>query len=72
MDLLLCLLKEIFSKDKACSSDLRWAVDKATKNTVYKAIFFKEAFSICSKGYSIRALRTKERSQLDFDPWACY
>jgi hypothetical protein len=45
------------------SSDLHWAVAKATINTVFKAIFIKEALSIVgSKGSSIRALRTKERS----------
>jgi hypothetical protein len=36
-------------------------VAKATKNTVFKVIYFKEALSIGSKGSSIRALRTKER-----------
>jgi hypothetical protein len=51
----LSLLKEIFSKDKACSSDLRWAVAKATKNTVFKAIFYEEAPSIGSKGSSSHA-----------------
>jgi hypothetical protein len=44
-------------------------VAKATKNTIIKVIFFKEAISIGSKGSSIRALRTKEMS---LDPWAFY
>jgi hypothetical protein len=59
----LSVLKEIFSKDKACSLD-GWAVAKATKNTVHKVIFFKEVLSIGSKGSSIRDLRTKDRSGL--------
>jgi hypothetical protein len=42
-------------------------VAKATKNTVFKVIFFKEALSIGLKGSYIRALRTK-----DFGTWACY
>jgi hypothetical protein len=66
----LSLLKEIFSKDKACSSDLRWAAARATKNTVFKVIFFKEALSIGSKGSSIRT--ENQGKVLDFDPWACY
>jgi uncharacterized protein (UPF0333 family) len=64
LDLPLSLLKEIFSYDKAWSSDLRWAVAKATKNTVFKVTYFKEDLYIGSNGSSIRALRTKERSQL--------
>jgi hypothetical protein len=46
LDLPLSLLKQIFSYDKAWSSDLRWAVAKATRNTVFKVIYFKEALSI--------------------------
>jgi hypothetical protein len=37
---------------------------KATKNTVFKVTYFKEALSIGSNGSPIRALRTKERSGL--------
>jgi hypothetical protein len=58
LDIPLSLLKEIFSYEKAWSSDLRWAVAKATKNTVFKVTYFKEALSIGSNGSSIGMLPT--------------
>jgi uncharacterized protein (UPF0333 family) len=53
-------VRHLVLHQKAWSSDLRWAVAKAAKNTVFKVTYFKEAISIGSNGSSTRALKPRK------------